>query len=81
MALLATATVVQGQLGNRSAEDWIRVLERERRVQGLKVEEVVARLDLNSGDVVVDIGAGSGAFFRTTGGGGGAGRNTPGRGH
>ena len=62
VALLATATVVQGQLGNRSAEDWISVLERERRVQGLRVEEVVARLDLNSGDVVVDIGAGSGAF-------------------
>jgi ubiquinone/menaquinone biosynthesis C-methylase UbiE len=50
------------QLGGRSAEDWATVLDREQRVSGLKIQEVVSRLKLNSGDVVADIGAGTGVF-------------------
>ncbi len=50
------------QLANRPAEEWIPRLERSEQVQRIKVDEVVARLDLKPGDVVADIGAGAGVF-------------------
>ena len=50
------------QLGGRPAEKWIQLLESEERVSGLKIEEVVSRLSLKPGDIVADIGAGSGVF-------------------
>ena len=50
------------QLGSREAPDWIERLERQDRVSGLKVDEILSRLQLKPGMVVADIGAGSGIF-------------------
>jgi ubiquinone/menaquinone biosynthesis C-methylase UbiE len=50
------------QLGNRSADEWIKRLDRPERVASLKIEEILAKLQLQRGDVVADIGAGAGVF-------------------
>lgn len=50
------------QLAARTTEDWLKTLESPARVAGLKIDETVARLKLKPGDVVADIGAGSGLF-------------------
>jgi ubiquinone/menaquinone biosynthesis C-methylase UbiE len=50
------------QLGSRSAEEWIKRLDRPERVASLKIEEILTRLQLQPGDVVADIGAGAGSF-------------------
>lgn len=52
------------QLGSRPATEWIERLERPERIANLKVDEVVLRLKLGVGDIVADIGAGSGVFSR-----------------
>ncbi len=41
---------------------WILRLERPERIPGLRIDDVVAGLELKSGDVVADIGSGVGAF-------------------
>lgn len=51
-----------GQLGPRSAEEWIRLMERPERVATLRIDEIISRLGLEPGDVVADIGAGAGTF-------------------
>lgn len=62
-ALLVTATAsVSAQLGSRTASEWVATLETPARIASLKIDEVVARLRLRSGQVVADIGAGSGLF-------------------
>jgi 2-polyprenyl-3-methyl-5-hydroxy-6-metoxy-1,4-benzoquinol methylase len=55
---------VHAQLASRKASDWISVLESPQRVEGQKVDQVLARLSLRPGMVVADIGAGSGLFSR-----------------
>ncbi len=62
LVLLAGLSEAPAQLGSRSAEEWANVLDREQRVSGLKIEEVVARLKLKPGEIVADIGAGTGVF-------------------
>ncbi len=42
--------------------EWIRRLERPSRIPGLRIDDVIAALQLTRGDVVADIGAGTGAF-------------------
>jgi ubiquinone/menaquinone biosynthesis C-methylase UbiE len=64
-------TAIAQQQGNRppgthqdntDGKEWIRRLERPERIPGLKTSEVIAALKLRPGDVVADIGAGTGAF-------------------
>ncbi len=50
------------QLGGRPAEDWALVLESGRRIEGLEIDEVVSRIGLQPGEVVADMGAGTGIF-------------------
>ena len=50
------------QLGARSTEEWLKTLDSANRVARLKVDEAVAALQLKPGNVVADIGAGSGVF-------------------
>jgi len=50
------------QLGGRPAEDWALVLESGRRIEGLEIDAVVARIGLQPGEVVADMGAGTGIF-------------------
>ena len=47
---------------NTNAEEWIKRLERPERIPGLKIDAVIAALGLKPGDVVADIGSGTGAY-------------------
>ena len=67
VALVATlgasiALPVSAQLGGRPAEEWAITLESGRRLASLEVQEVVDQMNLESGEVVADIGAGTGVF-------------------
>ena len=61
-AAMQLSHALAAQLASRPAEEWMKTLEAPERVAGLKVDEVIARLRLKSGDVVADLGAGSGLF-------------------
>ncbi len=50
------------QLGGRPAEEWAIVLESGRRLGSLEIAEVVSRVGIQPGDVVADVGAGTGVF-------------------
>jgi arsenite methyltransferase len=52
------------QLGKRPAKEYIPNLENPGRVERLKPDQVIALLNLKRGDVVADVGAGSGVFTR-----------------
>ena len=51
-----------GQLASRPADEWVKTLESPTRIASLKIDETIAKLQLKPGDVVADIGAGSGVF-------------------
>jgi ubiquinone/menaquinone biosynthesis C-methylase UbiE len=50
--------------GARSPEEYINLLESERRIEGLQVDKVVEALKVKPDDRVCDLGAGSGLFTR-----------------
>lgn len=50
--------------GGRSAEEYIKLLESERRIEGLQVIKVIEALKVKPDDRVCDLGAGSGLFTR-----------------
>jgi ubiquinone/menaquinone biosynthesis C-methylase UbiE len=52
------------QKGRRDAEEYIKLLETERRIEGLQVERVIDSLNLKPGAKVADLGSGSGLFTR-----------------
>jgi ubiquinone/menaquinone biosynthesis C-methylase UbiE len=54
--------VVDAQLASRPAAEWTKTLESPERVAGLRTDEVIGRLNLKPGDVVADLGAGTGLF-------------------
>lgn len=65
LALWLGATAAPAfQLGGREAKDWIDRLERPDRIAGLKIPEILSRLNLRPGMVIADLGAGSGIFTR-----------------
>jgi ubiquinone/menaquinone biosynthesis C-methylase UbiE len=62
-AVVATlGTSVAAQLASRPADEWRKVLDAPERIAALKVNEVIARLQLKPTDVVADLGAGTGPF-------------------
>lgn len=60
IALSATTAFAQ----QRSAEEYIKLLESERRVAGLQIDKVIEVLKLKSDHKIADIGSGSGLFTR-----------------
>jgi ubiquinone/menaquinone biosynthesis C-methylase UbiE len=54
--------VVDAQLASRPAAEWMKTLESPERIASLRTDDVIARLKLKAGDVVADLGAGSGLF-------------------
>lgn len=68
LALPAAAAQVSARQAERRrqppARDYIKVLEDPHRIERLKPDEVIRTLGLKSGDVVADIGSGSGLFAR-----------------
>lgn len=55
-------TTAAAQLASRPVEDWIKVLESPARIAGLRTSEVIARIKIAPGNVIADLGAGSGPF-------------------
>jgi len=62
LVMAAGALTLSAQRAARPAEDWIKMLESPARVAGLRIEEVIGKLNLRPGDVVADLGAGTGVF-------------------
>jgi arsenite methyltransferase len=54
--------VVDAQLASRPAAEWMKTLESPERIASLRTDDVIGRLKLKAGDVVADLGAGSGLF-------------------
>ena len=59
-----SAAPAQGAPRQRTAEEYIQLLETERRVSELQVEQVIASLGVREGMRVADLGSGSGLFTR-----------------
>lgn len=55
-------TTASAQLAQLPAKEYIDRMNAESRAADLKVDEVIAKLGLKPGDIVADIGSGSGAF-------------------
>jgi ubiquinone/menaquinone biosynthesis C-methylase UbiE len=62
LATVLVAGPAHAQLANRTAEEWISTLDSSQRVQSLKINETIEKLGIKGGQVVADIGAGSGVF-------------------
>jgi ubiquinone/menaquinone biosynthesis C-methylase UbiE len=60
LGVVLVSASITAQLGSRPAEEWIKTLDGPVRVAAMKIDEVVAALKLQPGQIVADIGAGSG---------------------
>ncbi len=52
------------QQPRRTADEYIKVLETERRIEGLQITKVIETLNIKPGQRVADLGTGSGLFTR-----------------
>ena len=57
-----TSNAPEAQRASRPVDAWASVLDAPERLAGLRIPEVVAGLKLTAGDVVADLGAGTGPF-------------------
>jgi cyclopropane fatty-acyl-phospholipid synthase-like methyltransferase len=64
MTVVALLTLAQQAQQRRTAEEYIKVLETERRIEGLQITKVIETLKIKPGQRVGDVGAGSGLFAR-----------------
>ncbi|HZR21552.1 MAG TPA: methyltransferase domain-containing protein [Verrucomicrobiae bacterium] len=66
LLMVASALVLPqpaaAQLASKSAQEWIKTLESSNRVERLKIDETIAQLKIKPGEVIADIGAGSGLY-------------------
>ena len=60
--LILSGATMAAQLASRPADEWIKVLDSPERLAALKIDQVVGALNLRPGEVVADLGAGSGPF-------------------
>jgi ubiquinone/menaquinone biosynthesis C-methylase UbiE len=58
----AAGEPASAQLASRPAEEWGKVLDQPARLEGLKISEVITRLGVKPGQIVADLGAGTGVF-------------------
>lgn len=62
VSLTAGVFPLSAQLGSRPADQWAITLESGRRMESLEIDQVVSEIGLKAGDVVAEIGAGTGIF-------------------
>lgn len=64
LALAVVTVTAQQSRQQRTPEEYIKLLEGERRVEGLQVDKVIATLNVKPGQKIGDLGSGSGLFTR-----------------
>jgi ubiquinone/menaquinone biosynthesis C-methylase UbiE len=62
LAALSIGRPAASQLASRTTEEWIKTLDAPARVAAMRADDVVAHLRLREGQIVADLGAGTGAF-------------------
>lgn len=62
LAVLGGGQPSAAQLGGQPVDKWIKTLEAPTRVAGLKIDQILTSLALQPGQIVADLGAGTGLF-------------------